>query len=211
VHNIANLIPQMIHWMFKEQIPATNQQRWLKQPPVLGNNLRVVKHNHVTQMITVEASEPAISTAPTSGRRKHREVIKKEMQGLGSNGNAKLAYVGYSLAEVRKDMYPAKWGQRVSCDTCFFRGSQHTCVWDDGKKVCKCCLEVFGRPFCSWTLDIPTANDLDDLEAKGDEVNIFRRKALLSLPGWRCTDTMCEELSGIEVDMGEDEDEEPME
>lgn len=207
----------MIHWLFKEQIPATDQQRWLEQPPVLGHNLKVVKHNHVTQMITIEDSERTTTTAPISGRRKHRDVIKKEMQGFGPHGDAKLAYVGYSLAEARTLMQPVKFGLRVRCDTCLFRGAQHKCAWDDENKVCGCCLKIFGRPFCSWTPGIPSpwqsgrkapGNDFHDLEAQGNTDDILRRKALLSLPGWRGTDTMSADPIVMEVDTGEDEDEE---
>jgi hypothetical protein len=186
----------------------------------MGNNLKVVKHNHVTQMITVEESQRVATTAPISSKRKHEDVIKKEMQGFGPNGDAKLAYVGHSLAEVRKLIYPAKWGLRVRCDTCLFRGAQHSCIWDDGKKVCKCCLQIFGRPFCSWTSGIPSpwqsgrnapGNDFHDLEAKGNTTDILRRKALLSLPGWPGTDTMSAEPIVMDVDTGEDEDEGPTE
>jgi hypothetical protein len=171
-------------------------------------------------MITIEDPGRITTTAPVSGKRKHREVIKKEMEGVGPNGDAKLAYVGYSLAEARKLMQPVKFGLRVRCDTCLFRGAQHKCTWDDGNKVCEFCLKILGRPFCSWTVGIPSpfqsgrnapGNDFHDLEAKGNTTDILRRKALLSLPGWPGTDTMSAEPIVMDVDTGEDEDEGPTE
>ncbi|KAF2869182.1 hypothetical protein BDV95DRAFT_596840 [Massariosphaeria phaeospora] len=109
------------------------------------------------EMITIEASESETTIAPISSRRKHPDVIKSEMEGKGPNGDPRLTFVGLSMKEAR-GLLPK--GQKVAqdrkkCDTCLFRGLSQNCVWNEDKGVCEYCSRAFGRPFCSFTFDIP--------------------------------------------------------
>jgi len=184
------------------------------------HDLKIIKHNAVTQMITIGDAGPFTTTAPISSKRKHPSTILWEMQGSGPHGDAKLQHIGLSLPEVREKMRPQTFGNRARCDTCLFRGGQHRCVWDKEKNVCKTCLMVFGRPFCSWTPGIPSpflsgtkapGNDFHHLEKTGNTADIFRRTALLTLKGWPGTDTMTVDPISMEVDTGEDDDQDPQE
>jgi hypothetical protein len=176
----------------------------------MGPSLKIMKHNHVTQMMTIEQSKPHTSTAPIPSNRKAAAQIKQEME----NGAADLDNVGCSQAEARDNLKPRKLGNRKKCDTCLFRGVTANCVWVATDRVCTYCRDTFGRPFCSWTLDIPAAaqsgkpqpgNDFSALQAANDKDNILRRSALVGLPGWD-TITASEAPVMYELDTGGGDD-----
>jgi hypothetical protein len=216
---------QIIHRFFKERIPIVQQHRWIQVPPMAI--VKVMKHDHVNQSITIEAAKPSTTTAPISSRRKHPDVIKDEMEGRGIHGDFKLENVGLTLAEARS-VTTVKFGNRRKCDTCMFisRNTGITIGCEvKQNKVCGNCLKLFGRPFCSWTPGIPAAsqtgevmlgNTFAELASRGDTVNAHRREALHGLQGWTGDaqvsadpaileiETEADEMDDDEVDAAED-------
>jgi hypothetical protein len=182
---------QVIHWLFKERIPANQQHSWISTMPMAS--VKVIKHNHVSQMITIEASDPVVTTAPVSGKRN----------------------VGLTLAEARK-VTTVKFGNRKKCDTCMFfnRNTGAACeIVED--KVCENCLRLYGRPFCSWTPGIPAVsvpgnasigNSFEQLESNGDTANALRREALHGLKGWSGDAILAADPIMIAIDAGEEID-----
>jgi hypothetical protein len=204
-------IIQVIHWLFKEKIAEDKKHDWVLNVPMAV--LKVIKHNHVSQKITIEAANPTTTTAAVPGNRKHPDDIKREMEGNGPHGDFELANVGLTLAEARQ-VTVAKFGNRKKCDTCMFfpRNTGETCtVVKD--KVCANCLRIYGRPFCSWTPNIPAVyvpgatalgNSFDQLESQGDTENATRRTALHGLKGWAGTDTLSADPVRVALDDGEE-------
>jgi hypothetical protein len=178
-------------------------------------SVKVIKHNHVSQMITIEASDPVVTTAPVSGKRKDPDDIKDEMEGNGPHGDVELANVGLTLAEARK-VTTVKFGNRKKCDTCMFfnRNTGAACeIVED--KVCENCLRLYGRPFCSWTPGIPAVsvpgsasigNSFEQLESNGDTANALRREALHGLKGWSGDAILAADPIMIAIDAGEEID-----
>jgi hypothetical protein len=186
-------ISQVIHWLFNERIPSGQQYEWLQVPPMAA--IKVIKHDTVRQMITFEAGKAVTATAPIPCSRRAPDRIKADMEGLGEHGDFKLQNVGLTLDQARKAT-PGKWGSRTKCDCCMFfarSAGPGPCTVEDGNIVCESCLKIFGRPFCSWTLGIPSVsrratdlgNSFGELAAQGDTVNALRRTALHGLEGSR--------------------------
>jgi hypothetical protein len=164
-----------------------NPDAWAKPP--IGTALQMTVYDHVNQKITICDSGPFTTTAPIPGVRKCRNTILEEMQ----NGAYKLDNVGCSLEQARKNILSAGkvFGKRTKCDTCLFLGLAYDCKWDDKDHCCTNCRDLFGRPFCSWSVDVPAeatgdghepGNEHEVLQANGDHDNIMRRNALVGTP-----------------------------
>jgi hypothetical protein len=180
----------------------------MESPPPIGSALQVVKYDHVTQKIMIEDSGPSTSTAAVSSHRKDPRVIRQEMQ----NPAYFLTNVGRSEVEARNNVATGqpKFGKRHKCDTCLFRGPSTNCNWSVIDGCCMYCLTVFGRKFCSWSVDIPSAKqvgvrEFPALEQNGDHENIMRRSALVSTPTWGAA-KVNEKPKMIELDTDGDED-----
>jgi hypothetical protein len=171
-------------------------------------SVKVIKHDHVNQLITLNACDPITQTPPISSQRKDPQEIKDQMQGNGqyTPGDVGLQNVGLTLAEARQAS-TVKFGQRRKCDSCLFL-PERPCEVSQGK-VCNNCLKLFGRPFCSWTPGIPPTkeNTFDALEAKGDMMNVARRTALHGLKGWSGSALVSADPVLIAVDTGIEIDE----
>jgi hypothetical protein len=89
----------MIRWLYRENIPAEQQHRWIQTPPFAKTKL--VDYDYVRQMIKIKATEPVTTTAPISSNRKKREIIKAEMEGRGPHGDFGIQNVGLTLAEAK--------------------------------------------------------------------------------------------------------------
>jgi hypothetical protein len=150
--------------------------------------VKVIEYNHIRQLITIEAGKGVTTTAPIPSSRKDPADIMKEMKGNGAYGDFGLDNVGLTLAQAKKAT-PGKWAGRQKCDCCLFyaRGTGPTgCTFANGTTVCDGCLEIFGRPACSWTLGIPSTragNTFQDLASLGDTANALIRRALHGLDG----------------------------
>lgn len=190
---------QIIHWLFNEQIPATNQHRWLQTPPMAS--IKVIKHDYVRQMVTLEAGKRVTTSGPISSKRKDDKDIIREMKGQGVHGNLRLENVGLDIQGAKKAgaKKNQKFGSRTKCDTCMLlnrnTGLTQGCVPVDGAAtfVCRNCAELYGRPACSFSHGMPAqfvpgqnslGNSFKQLDDQKDTVNVIRREALIGLRGW---------------------------
>jgi hypothetical protein len=129
-------------------------------------------------------------------------TIRTKIEGRGVHGHFRLANIGCSLAKARAAT-TANFGIRNKCDSCLFV-QKYACTGKDHS--CETCLKLYGRPFCSWTPDVPSIeqNTFEDLQSAGDTANVLRRKALFGLPGWQGDETLAADPVIREVDQ-EDE------
>ncbi|EAT80620.1 hypothetical protein HBH56_142540 [Parastagonospora nodorum] len=213
---------EVIHWLFNERIPADQQHSWLRTPPMAA--VKVVKYDHVDQMITFEAGTGVTTSAPIPNNRLDPDDIENQLKGLGVHGDFQLRNVGLSQAESRASITRfggQKLGTRNKCDSCMFLNlntglnGSNKCEVKSGK-VCENCRVLYGRPVCSWTPGIPAVyhpsqptglgNSFKQLEAQGDATNALRRKALNGLPGWTGDGTNDGMVSAdpaiVEIDQG---------
>jgi hypothetical protein len=182
-------------------------------------NVKVVKHDHVRQKVTFEASGPITKTAPIPSNRKHPDTIRAEMEGRGAHGNFGLANVGRTLAEARdavKATGKNLGSSRRKCDSCMFIPGTTSlpggCKFNEDDNVCQNCAHFYGRPVCSWTPGIPAidgnlGNSFAKLEARGDATNALIRRALNGLEGRTGNDTLAADPVILEVDQGDEMDE----
>lgn len=152
--------------------------------------IKVVKHDHVTQKISIEEPGPIKHVAAIPSNRKAPKVILNELKGNGPHGKFNIRNVGLSCQQA-KVAHGKGFGKRNKCDVCQLltrnTGFSMTCDWT-ADNVCSNCWMLFGRPCCSWTSDIPsvaTGNTFADFEARNETANIRRREALMGLKGWR--------------------------
>jgi hypothetical protein len=174
-------------------------------------NVKVIRYDHVRQLITVEAGKGVTTTAPIPSNRKDPADIMNEMQGNGGHGDFGLRNVGLTLAQA-KMATPGKWGRRQKCDCCLFyaQGTGPTgCTFENGTTVCDGCLQIFGRPACSWTLGIPSAragNTFQDLASLGNTASALIRTALHGLEGSTGDVLLMPDPQMMEVDQEDDEE-----
>lgn len=179
----------------------------------MGDSLKIIKHDHVKQLVTFNRSQPTTTKSPTSSGRHAPETIRQEMQ----KSIYKLTNIGLSVKQARANVPPGgkKFGTRRKCDTCLFRSTLYSCYWEESDGVCRACRDIYGRPFCSWSVDVPPVsqnadprmpgNDFPLLFQNNDHDNIMRRKALVALPLWGAgretgESTMLVVSSGEDVD-----------
>jgi len=200
--------------LFKQDISEAKLVRsWIQRPPAIGSALKVVKYDHVAQKITFEVSEPTTHDDPVPNGRKHRSVIENEMQ----DSTYKLDNVGISMQQARnnqKSRGAKPFHNRKKCDTCLLRSRTFNCNWLVNDGVCTNCRDLFGRPWCTWTVDIPAAqvpgqekygpgNDFPVLQGNNDLDNIMRRSALVGTPTWGAS-RVSERPIMIDLDTGDD-------
>jgi hypothetical protein len=204
-------LTQIIHWLYREKIPKADQHRWLQNPPMAS--VKVVNRDAVNQKITFESFDRIAHTAPISSRRKHPDVIREEMMGRGPHGDLGLLHVGVppSGLQALKNSGVKFRDRRSECDTCMFFSSNtdYPVCKETDRGVCENCIKLYGRPFCSWSPDVPAAaqagtnmagNTYNMLESRNDFENILRRKALYGLKGSTGDSMMTADPIMLEVD-----------
>ncbi|KAF2827459.1 hypothetical protein CC86DRAFT_455115 [Ophiobolus disseminans] len=141
------------------------------------------------------------------------------MEGRGVHGNASLANVGPTMASARK-VTKEKFGNRKKCDTCMFlsRGAGRGCI-PQANKACRDRFNFSDRPYCCWTPGIPATfvagekslgNSFQEVDSRGDTDNIRRRGVLCGRRGWTGTALLAAEPITLEIDAGEERDEEDL-
>ncbi|KAF2010040.1 hypothetical protein BU24DRAFT_467528 [Aaosphaeria arxii CBS 175.79] len=153
---------RMIHWLFGET--PTHKHSWI--PDAYGAAfVKQMKWDFLT--MTIDFATPVRLPPPISAARRSAASIKAQMK--------QPQY----LLEGVDGPFQEKVGHRgIVCDTCRLMAFDNTpCIQVADRRVCKNCLEIYGRPCCSWT---PTLRNRSTQEDKMSPDQIVQRNTIRS-------------------------------